>query len=450
MSKTFRIRKGLDISLKGIPELKIGEECSPKTFSIRQIDFAGLTPKLKLKEGEKVKRGEIVFFDKYMPKVSFVSPVSGEVKSVIRGAKRKMLEIVIEADGTDDKVEFKLSDYDTSKPEVLKDLLLEAGIWPFVKKRPYGIIADPDENPRDIFISMFDSAPLASDFDFILKDKKAEINTALAALKTLTDGDVYLNFKKGSKLVDLIDNKESYKINFFSGPHPSGLVGVQINKISPINKGEVIWTVNGADLPVIGGFLSTGVYNPERIVAICGSEIKEPMYFKTSIGAEIGGYLQDKLHEEHVRVISGNVLTGMNISERRFLGFYDNQVSVIPEGDKYEMFGWALPGFNKLSMSSTFASMILPNKKFAPDTNIHGGKRAFVVTGQYEKVCPIDIYPQLLLKAILAEDIDKMEQMGIYEVIEEDLALCEFACTSKTDVQEILRKGLDLMIKELS
>jgi len=450
MSKTFRIRKGLDISLKGIPELKIGEECSPKTFSIRPIDFAGLTPKLKLKEGEKVKRGEIVFFDKYMPKVSFVSPVSGEVKSVIRGAKRKMLEIVIEADGTDDKVEFKLSDYDTSKPEVLKDLLLEAGIWPFVKKRPYGIIADPDENPRDIFISMFDSAPLASDFDFILKDKKAEINTALAALKTLTDGDVYLNFKKGSKLVDLIDNKESYKINFFSGPHPSGLVGVQINKISPINKGEVIWTVNGADLPVIGGFLSTGVYNPERIVAICGSEIKEPMYFKTSIGAEIGGYLQDKLHEEHVRVISGNVLTGMNISERRFLGFYDNQVSVIPEGDKYEMFGWALPGFNKLSMSSTFASMILPNKKFAPDTNIHGGKRAFVVTGQYEKVCPIDIYPQLLLKAILAEDIDKMEQMGIYEVIEEDLALCEFACTSKTDVQEILRKGLDLMIKELS
>ena len=450
MSKTFRIHKGLDISLKGASEAVLSKENNPKMFSIRPTDFLGIVPKLKLKEGAKVKCGEAVFFDKYHPEVCFVSPVSGVIKSVIRGAKRKILEIVIIQDNSDDRVKFNMSDSDINNPDSLKQVLLDGGIWPFIKKRPYGVIAVPQEEPRDIFISMFDSAPLAPDFSFILKEKKEEINIALKAIKTLTKGDVYLSFKKGSDLIDIIDDRDSYKINYFVGPHPSGLTGVQINKIKPINKGEVIWTVNAADLPIIGNFIQNGTINPERTVALCGSEVKEPKYFKTSIGADISTYLDGKLNNEHVRVISGNVLTGTNINERRYLGFYDSQISVIPEGDYHEMFGWALPGFNKLSMSSTFASKIIPGKKYSPDTNIHGGVRAFVVTGQYEKVCPIDIYPQLLIKAILTEDIDKMEQMGIYEIIEEDLALCEFACTSKIDVQDIVRKGLDLMIKEMS
>lgn len=450
MSKTFRIRKGLDISLKGISENRIVGEHKPQRFAVKPIDFVGIIPKLKLKEGENVKKGEIIFYDKYRPEISFVSPVSGVISKVVRGEKRKLLEIIIDADGSDTSLTFNLSDYKLDEAESLKKLLLESGIWPFVKQRPYGIIADPNEKPRDIFVTMFDSAPLAADFDFILQDKKEELNAALKALKSLTDGDVYLSFGKKSKLEDMIENKDLYKISYFHGPHPVGLAGVQINKIKPIDKGDIVWTVNGADLPIIGHLLINGVYNPERIIAIAGPEVTEPNYVKTIIGADFTDYLKGKLNNEHVRVISGNVLTGTNISHSRFLSHYDTLISVIEEGDKHEMFGWALPGFKKLSMSNTFMSALLPGKKYAPDTNLHGGIRAYVVTGQYEKVCPIDIYPQLLIKAILAEDIDKMEQMGIYEIIEEDLALCEFACTSKIDIQEIVRNGLDLLRKEMS
>jgi Na+-transporting NADH:ubiquinone oxidoreductase subunit A len=450
MSKTFRIRKGLDISLKGISENKLDSDHFPNLYSLKPIDFIGVTPKLMLKEGEKVKRGEVVFFDKYRPEVKFVSPVSGTVKEVKRGEKRKLLEIIIESDRSNQAVEFNMKDYDLDNSKKTIALLHQAGLWSFFKKRPYGIIANPEEKPLNVFITMFDSAPLSPDFNFILKDKKEAINLALRTIRTFTDGNVYLNFRKDSELVNIIEDQNQYEINYFVGPHPSGLPGVQINQISPINKGDVYWTLNGADLPIIGDFLLNGVYNPERIVALAGSEVSEPKYFKTILGADISSYIESRLKTQHVRVISGNVLTGSNISESKFLGFYDSLITVIPEGDTYEMFGWALPGFNKLSMSSTFLSKLIPGKKFAPNTNIHGGIRAFVMTGQYEKVCPIDIYPQLLIKAILAEDIDKMEHMGIYEVIEEDIALCEFACTSKIDIQEIMRNGLDLMIREMS
>ncbi|MDD4148986.1 MAG: Na(+)-translocating NADH-quinone reductase subunit A [Bacteroidales bacterium] len=451
MDKTIRIRKGVDIDIKGKAQSIVIADHNPELFSLKPTDFFGLVPKLNHKEGEKIKQGEAVFFDKYRPEIVFVSPVSGVISKVVRGDKRKMLEIIIEKSDESGKVEFNISNDDLKDAEAIKKLFLQSGIWPYLQQRPYGIVANPEIKPRDIFISMFDSAPLAPDFDFILNSSKEEINLALKTLKLLTDGDVYLSFKKDSRLVDLIENKENYKINYFSGPHPAGLHGTQINKIKPINKGEVVWTVNATDLPIIGGFLSTGVYNPERIVALTGSEVKEPAYYKTIVGADLSQFLKSKLKtDENVRVISGNVLTGSNISHSRFLGFFDNMITVIPEGNKHELFGWALPGFNKLSLSTTFMSKLFPRKKFAPDTNLHGGVRAYVVTGQYEEVCPMDLYPQLLIKAILAEDIDKMEQMGIYEIIEEDFALCEFACTSKIDVQEIVRTGLNLMIKEMS
>lgn len=449
MSKTFKIRKGLNISLKGSAEQSFGEEIRSMYYTLRPTDFVGLTPKLALKEGDPVKRGEAVYYDKYRPDIKFVSPVNGTIKSVIRGDKRKLLEIIILADNTDSFISFK-NGPEINNADGIKSLLLNSGVWPLIKQRPYGIIANPEDNPRDIFISFFDSAPLAPEYDFILKDKRKEINAALEKLALLTSGKLYLNFSATSKLPELIDKKESYEINFFTGPHPSCLPGVHINKIKPINKGEIIWTVNAADLQLIGNVLINGDYNPERIISIAGSAVKSPRYYKVKSGADLSEFLKSGLKNENCRVISGNVLTGSDITSNPSLGFYDNCVSIIPEGNKFEMFGWALPGFNKYSASPAFASKLIPGKKFDIDTNFHGGHRSYVVTGEYEKVCPVDIFPQLLIKAVMAEDIDKMEQLGIYEVIEEDLALCEFVCTSKTEVQEILRKGLDLVRKEMS
>jgi Na+-transporting NADH:ubiquinone oxidoreductase subunit A len=449
MSKIFKIRKGLNINLVGQAEHFIGDDFKSKLYTLRPTDFAGITPKLILNEGDSVKRGEVVFFDKYQPDIKFTSPVNGKISKIVRGDKRKLLEVVIEANVDDNTVSFG-EKIKSNNPEEIKEVMLESGAWPFFKQRPYGVIANPEDKPRDIFISFFDSAPLAADHDFILKDKKAEINIAIKKIALLTDGKVYLNFAKKSSLAELIENNTSVEINYFDGPHPAGLVGTHINKIKPINKSEVIWTLAAADLVTIGHLFITGEFLPERLFALAGSEVRKPRYFKAIAGADLSELLKREIVSENVRIISGNVLTGTDISLNPALGFYDYTVSVIPEGNKFEMFGWALPGFNKFSTSTTFASSLIPRKKFVIDTNFHGGHRSLVVTGEYEKVCPLDIYPQLLLKAIITVDIDKMEQLGIYEVIEEDLALCEFVCTSKTEIQQILREGLDLVRKEMS
>ena len=450
MTKIINIRKGLDVRLKGVAKKQIKEELKSKIYSIKPIDFESFTPKLVLKPDNPVKRGETVFINKYNPEVCFVSPVSGKITEVVRGEKRKILEILIEADDKDDVQKFETGNFFSSDKNKQIEILLKAGIWTFFKQRPYGIIANQNDTPRDIFISFIDSAPLAADLDFVLKEKKEDINTALKFISGLTEGDVYLNFRPNSETENLIDDKNNYKINYFKGPHPSGLVGVQINKLKPINKDDIVWTVNAVDLPVIGHFIKTGEYLPERIFALTGSEINDPAYYKCISGCNLSDLIKNNADNDNVRIISGNVLTGKNISASPYLGFYDSSVTVIPEGNKYELLGWAMPGWNKLSHSKTFMSMLFPRKKFTPDTNYNGGHRALVMTGQYEKVFPMNIYPQHLIKAVLTEDIDKMEQLGIYEVIEEDLALCEFVCTSKTEIQEIIRQGIDIMIKELS
>ncbi|MDR2009168.1 MAG: Na(+)-translocating NADH-quinone reductase subunit A [Bacteroidales bacterium] len=450
MAKTYKIRKGLDIKLKGEPLPEMKGQISAKYFVLRPDDFFGIIPKLKLKKNDTVKRGEVVYFDKNIPEIFFTSPVSGKILDIIRGEKRKIIEIIIEADEKDELVKFDITNDFTDNPELLKNILLASGAWPLIKQRPYGIVANPNDKPRDIFISFFDSAPLTADFDFILKDKKEQINTALKALKNFTGSKLFLNFKKDSKLVDIIDNKGDYEINYFDGPHPAGLVGVQINHIKPVNKGDIVWTINAADLVIVGNILLTGEYYPERTVALSGSEIKNPGYYKIVAGSDIKEIIKNNTENNNYRVISGSVLTGRNVSDNPSLGFFDTTITVIPEGNHYEMFGWAAPGLNKLSNSKTFLSALIPNKKFEIDTNLHGGERAYVVTGEYEKVCPMDIYPQLLVKAVITEDIDKMEQLGIYEVIEEDLALCEFVCTSKIEVQSIIRSGLELIRKEMS
>jgi len=449
MNNLIKIRKGLNIRLIGEANKTLSGDIISGTFAVRPSDFVGLNPKLTVKEGDKIRAGEIIFHDKYISDIKIASPSSGEIVSIVRGDKRKILEIIIKADSSP-AINFSVPQVKDFNRENISNLFIDAGIFPFFKQRPYGTLVNPSDNPRDIFISFFDSAPLAADFDFVLKDKISEINIALQALKLLTQGDVYASFSPKSAIAGIIGKDAGVKINYFDGPHPAGLTGVQINKIRPINKGEIVWTIKATDLVLIGNLLLTGNFSAERIIAVAGSEVKEPSYYKTFAGADLSQIKQGMLKSENVRIISGNVLTGTNISQSPYLGYNDNLVTIIPEGNKFEMFGWMMPGFSKFSNSGTFLSGILPWKKFKIDTNLHGGHRSYVVTGEYEKVCPMDIYPQLLIKAILAENIDKMEQLGIYEVIEEDFALCEFVCTSKTDVQDILRKGLELIKNEMA
>ncbi len=394
------------------------------------------------KEGDKLKRGSVVFHDKNIPEICFVSPCSGTLAEIVRGEKRKIIRIIIEADNLDEAEKF-------DSIENPKTLFSKAGIYPFIIQRPYGIVANPNAEPSDIFISFTDTAPLANNIEFSLKDDLKYVKIAIDKLAEMTNGKVYLNFSKDSNIASEITENQKVEKNVFVGKHPAGLVGTQINKLRPINKGEVVWTINALNLPIIGKLFAHGEYQPEKTIAVAGSEVAEPQYYKMRVGADLSKLYDGMLTNDNVRIISGTVLSGTNISENPFLGFNDNQVCVIPEGNEYEMFGWMLPGADKCSNSRTFLSMLMPRKLFSINTNTHGEERAYVVTGQYEKVCPLDIYPQQLVKAAITDDIDKMEELGIYEVIEEDLALCEFVCTSKINVQQILRHGLDLVRKEM-
>jgi Na+-transporting NADH:ubiquinone oxidoreductase subunit A len=449
MSNVIKLKRGLDIQLKGRAEQILEQMDRPDTFAIKPTDFHGLTPKLAAKEGDKVKAGSPLFFDKYQPDVKYVSPVSGEVVAINRGERRKILEVVVKADGENQSEEFrKANPADLSRDEVREELL-RSGLWPTIRKRPYGIVAQPDENPRDIFISCFDSAPLAPDYDYVLSGEESAWQTGLDALSKLTDGKIYLGLPaEGANKV--FANSKGVEINRFQGPHPAGNVGIQLHHVAPLAKGDVVWTIQPQDVVAIGWLFEKGIYDSSRIIALTGSEVKEPRYYRTWVGANLAGLFKGRLTNDHVRFVSGNVLTGTRIEADGFLCFYDSMISVIPEGDYYEAFGWALPGFNKFSPSRTFFSwMGSKKKKYRLDTNMHGEERAFVVSGEYEKVLPMDILPVYLLKSILANDIDKMEKLGIYDIVEEDMALCEYVCTSKIEVQSIVRKGIDSMIKEL-
>ena len=440
--KEVRIRKGMTIKMQGTAKETVSAAIVPKCYCIRPTDFQGITPKMDCNEGDVLKRGSVVFHDKDNPEIRFVSPCSGILKEIVRGEKRKILRVVIEADNSDVAEKF-----DTNTD--IRTLFAQTGIFPFIVQRPYGIVARPRNTPRDIFISFLDTAPLANNLEFSLQDDIEDISLAIRSLCSMTTGNVYLSFGKDSKLISQLPDDPKIIKSIFVGKHPAGLVGTQINKLKPINKGDVVWTINASNLAIIGRLLRTGEYQPEKTIAICGSEVSEPQYLKLKVGADVSQLRSGMLKSENVRIISGNVLSGTNITEYPCLGFNDVQISIIPEGDNYEMFGWLLPGANKCSNSRTFLSMLMPWKRFNLDTNTHGEERAYVVTGQYEKVCPLDIYPQLLVKAAITDDIDKMEELGIYEVVEEDLALCEFVCASKINVQQILRHGMDLVRKEM-
>ncbi len=447
MSETIKLRKGLNIKLQGGAKPELETLPLPAKVALKPTDFQGLTPKLKVKADDLIKAGDALFFDKYHPEIQYTAPVGGKVVSVNRGERRKILEIVIETDAKAGSVEFKKADPLTVSGEEVKELLLQSGMWPFIKRRPYGVIASPSEKPLSIYISTFDTAPLAPDYSFVMKDQMGTFQTGIDALTRLTDGKVYLGITTDSVFAKI----KNVVFNTFSGPHPAGNVGVQIANTRPINKGEVVWTVNVQDVLFIGRLFETGKVDFTKVFALTGSEVENPKYYKTVAGAPVASVINGKLKksENKQRIISGNVLTGTQVSNQCYLGYYDSQITVIPEGDTYEFMGWGTPGISKFSASKTFLSSLFPKKEYILDANLHGGERAFVLSGQYEKYVPMDILPVFLLKSILANDIDKMEQLGIYEVIEEDLALCEYACTSKIKVQEILRKGINEMIKEL-
>lgn len=450
MSKLVKISKGLDIKLIGESDKVLNNAPNSKLYAIKPADFHGLTPKMVVKEGEKVKAGTIIFFDKYNDVVKFASPVSGTLKEIRRGEKRRILEVIIEADNEISYEEGQKVDVNTADAEKIKEVLLNNGLWPFIKQRPIDIIANPKNEPKAIFISAFDSAPLAPDYDFVLKDEKENFQTGVNALAKLTKGKVHLNVRGDVKVADVF-NVNNVQVNKFVGPHPAGNVGIQIHHIDPINKGEYVWVVNPQDVAIIGRYLNTGKFDLTKIINLAGSEIKSPRYYKVISGATVADIIGDNLTNDHVRYISGNPLTGDKVDKNGFLGFYHNQITVIPEGDRYKFFlteGWLSPGFKSFSASRAYCSWLMPNKKYRLDTNLNGEERAFVVSGQYEKVLPMDIYPVYLVKSIITNDIDGMEKLGIYEVSPEDFALCEFVCTSKINVQDIIRNGLDVVQKE--
>ncbi|MBQ4916109.1 Na(+)-translocating NADH-quinone reductase subunit A [Maribacter sp. MMG018] len=449
MSKDIRIKKGLNINLVGAAEPTTSKAVLSNVYTITLDDFHGITPKLLLKQGAEVKTGEAIFYNKNIEDMHFVSPVSGEIVEIVRGARRRILEIKILADKSQDVVEHKKLDVEKASKEEVKAYLLKGGCWPFIKQRPYDVVANPDATPKAIFVSGYASAPLAADYDYVLKGKEAQLQAAISALGKMTPGKIHVSVgKSGNSPLSTLKGVELHKV---SGPHPAGLVGTQINKINPINKGEVVWVVSPQDLVLIGEFILTGKFNSERLVALAGSAVKSPKYYLTKIGAEISTFLYASgVNQENIRVINGDVLTGSQSRPDGYLGYYNNTVTVIPEGDDYELFGWNKPVFNKISNTRALTfSWLQPNKKYDLDTNTNGEHRAFVVTGQYEQVFPMDIYPMQLLKACMVKDLDEMEQLGLYEVAPEDFSLTEFICISKQPHQKIIREGLDLLQKEI-
>lgn len=451
MSKTVKVRKGLNIRLKGEAEkVKVQSE-NTDVFAVKPTDFHNLTPKLVVKEGEKVKAGSVLFYDKYNDQIKFTAPVSGTLKAIIRGEKRKILEVQIEADKEIQYESFQTANPDDLNKDEVKAKLLDGGMWPFIKERPVDIVANPAITPKAIFISGFDSAPLAPDYDFIMHGQDEALQVGVNAIRKLTEGKVHLNLRSNGSADKAFENVKGVVKNYFNGPHPAGNPGVQIHHIDPINKGEYVWVVNPQDVATIGKYFMTGKADFSKVVAVTGSEVKNPKYFKVVGGCSIKNIIKDNIIEGEKRFISGNALTGTKIENDGFLGFYDSQVTVLPEGNQAKFFitdGWAGPGFDKFSNSRLFPTFLLGNKRFRLDTNTNGEERAFVVTGELEKVFPFDIYPMQLAKSIMMNDIDMMEKLGIYEVAPEDFALCEYVCTSKINLQDVVRKGLDVIKEE--
>lgn len=449
MTEIIRLRKGLDIKLLGTPAKELTQAGQAQAYGLCPDDFTGVTPKPVVKEQQTVKAGEALFIDKNHPEVKFVSPVSGEVIAVNRGARRKVLSIVVKPDAEQKYVEFGTKSVQSLSGEEIKSALLEAGLFAFFRQRPYDVIANPSDAPRGIFVSAFDSKPLAPDFEFVLQGNELDFQTGLSALAKIAPTTLGISATQTSETLTKAKNVDLYA---FKGAHPAGNVGVQINNIKPVNKGETVWTIDPEAVIFIGRLFNKGITDMTRIIAVAGEEIVKPAYQKVILGAQIASIVDGNLNRsEHIRIINGNVLTGVKASKEDFLGAFSNMISVIPEGDDVnEFMGWIAPRFGQYSVSRTFFSWLTGSKKYSIDARIKGGERHMIMSNEYDKVFPMDIFPEYLIKAIITGNIDKMEAYGIYEVAPEDFALCEFVDSSKLELQRIVREGLNNLRAEMA
>jgi len=449
MSQDILIKKGLSINIKGVAQKEIKKIPLTKFYGHNLDDFHLLIPKLEVKVGDYVKRGQPLFYSKLNETIKFVSNVSGYVKDIVRGDRRKILNVIVERDKKDSVQKNNIIPLPRLDSDIIIKSLLSSGCWPFIKQRPFDIIADPARIPKSIFISCFDSAPLSVDYSFILNDRLDHFKYGLSILKKLVSGNLFLGLNSSQKL--LASELEDFNVNFFNGPHPSGNVGVQIHHIDPINSGDIVWVLNPEDVAIIGEFFKTGEFNPTRTLAVSGPPVKSPKYFRLTIGAQLDSVLSnvELVEDTELRYINGNVLTGKTVSPNGFLGFYNNNLSVLKEGNNYKLFGWIPFINNKVpSIYKTSFSWLSNGRPKDYDTNLNGEERAFVATGEMENVFPMDIYPMQLIKECLIGDIEKMEKLGIYEVSPEDFGLIDYSSSSKIEAQTIIREGLDYLYKE--
>ena len=442
----IKIKKGLDLPIKGVAECCTSDARSVVSYAVKPTDYVGLVPRLLVGEGDRVRRGDALLCDKHDERIRLTSPVDGVVKAVVRGEKRQLQAVVVEREG-----ETEVRRYDVTD---VKEAMLQSGLWSKLRQRPFGTIASPDDRPKSIVVSAFDSAPLAPDYDYVLQGREEYFFQGLRALATLTDGVLHVCFRPKQGLANRVQEVVGGKIVAHSivGPHPAGNVGTQIAHLCPINKGDRVLTMNAQDVAVLGQLMSTGEYCPEKVVSVAGPMARNPRYYHVPEGACVETMLREQLETavEETRVISGNVLSGTQISLDGYLGAYDSLLTLLPEGNYYDFMGWLLPGVRKHSFSRTFLSGLFRSKirglKF--DTNRHGSVRPFVFTGDFERVFPFDIYPLQLIKACIVGDMELQEKLGIYEVEPEDFALCEYIDVSKTDIQPIIREALEKQRKE--
>ena len=444
MANVIKITKGLNINLKGKAAAQVSAAPASKVYGLVPDAFWGMKPKVVVKEGDEVKAGDALFVNKLHPEVKFVSPVAGKVTLVERGDRRKVLSVQVEAAAQQAYVDFGKKNVKTLSGEQVKAALLESGLFGFFIQRPYAVVADPNDVPKGIFVSAIADMPLAADIDVVMKGKEADFQTGISALAKLAK--VYLGVKPDSPLVGTKDAE----VNVFKGKCPAGNVGVQINHVAPINKGEVVWTIGAEEVVFIGRLFNKGIVDLTRTIAVAGSEIKKPQYKQVLVGAKIGDIVAGNVNmDKKVRLIDGNPLTGMQTNEDAFILSHSTEVTAIPENDNTaELFGWIAPRLNQFSVSRSYFSWLMPKKEYVLDARVKGGHRHMIFSGEYDSVFPMDIYPEQLVKAIIAGDIDRMEALGIYEVAPEDFAVAEFVDSSKVELQRIVREGLDMLRKE--
>ena len=448
MSKDISIQKGANLNLKGLASKEFEVAIKSLTYALNPDDFFSLVPRMLVKEGDFIKKGDPVFFDKNDENIKIVSPVSGKIKQIVRGEKRKILNVIIERSG-DDVRNFDIPDLKSIPHESIIKLLINSGTLAYIRQRPYNIIARPNRLPKSIFVSSYSTAPYAADYEFLMSDRLNDLQVGINVLGKIINKPI--NFCVSSTKESIFNQLKNVELYVIKGNHPAGNESFQINRIDPINSGEVVWVVKPEDLANIGSFFKTGQHCSDRTIAISGDSINSSKYFKTTIGSEISSLFSktDNLPTLNCRIINGDPLSGSKVDYSGFIGYYNNAISVIEEGNNYRMLGWLPFMYNSVpSLSKTSLSWLLGGEKKV-NTNLNGEERAIVVTGEMEKYFPMNIFPMQLIKACMTGDIEKMESLGIYEVVPEDFGLVDFSCTSKIEAQEIIKNGIEIMLKEV-